>query len=126
MNTHTTTTNTNTSVFRVHSPGVVYNDAAATIEAKYTYDTTRVEPNANGSGGYDVYPQQDKYILKTSTVIPRLGMMLVGWGGNNGSTCMCVCVCISVSLPPPVSPSLSLSLPLSPPTTNPSTNSPPT
>ena len=29
---------------------------------------------------------QIKHTIETSTKIPKLGLMLVGWGGNNGST----------------------------------------
>ena len=29
---------------------------------------------------------QIKHTIETSTTIPKLGLMLVGWGGNNGST----------------------------------------
>uniref|UniRef100_A0A2K5DWX9 Uncharacterized protein n=1 Tax=Aotus nancymaae TaxID=37293 RepID=A0A2K5DWX9_AOTNA len=50
----------------VESPDVVYGPEA--IEAQWEDWTTRVSPEGGD--------------LK----VPRLGVMLVGWGGNNGST----------------------------------------
>ena len=53
------------------------------ITSRYTYQTTSVEHR----GGKTVaVPQSLKYELRTSRRVPRLGLMLVGWGGNNGST----------------------------------------
>jgi len=31
-------------------------------------------------------PSVNNFRFKTNTVVPKLGVMLVGWGGNNGST----------------------------------------
>jgi myo-inositol-1-phosphate synthase len=69
--------------FRVHSSNVVYNEDH--IETKYSYETTKVKVEDKGSG-YNVYPVTDNLIIKTNTNVPKLGVMLVGWGGNNGST----------------------------------------
>lgn len=63
--------------FRVHSDRVEYGDNE--IRAQYTYDSTRVV-------GRDVYPKREEFVIKTETTVPKLGVMLVGWGGNNGST----------------------------------------
>jgi hypothetical protein len=49
------------------------------IISTYTYQSVRVE-------GSVVTPQFDTYTFKTSKRVPKTGMMLVGWGGNNGST----------------------------------------
>merc|ERR1712232_473775 len=35
---------------------------------------------------WKVKPKQVNYEFKTSKKVPRLGVMLVGWGGNNGTT----------------------------------------
>lgn len=67
----------NNTAFRVRSDTVEY--SADRITAKYAYQTTRVE-------GTDVFPMSEDYVLETSTKVPKLGVMLVGWGGNNGST----------------------------------------
>lgn len=31
-------------------------------------------------------PTSTKLLIKTMIKVPKLGLMLVGWGGNNGST----------------------------------------
>jgi len=36
--------------------------------------------------GTNIYPVTEKYTIKTTTNVPKLGVMLVGWGGNNGTT----------------------------------------
>ena len=53
------------------------------IESVYKYQTTRVEKTPNG---ISVRPVTHKMVFKTKSSTPRLGVMLVGWGGNNGST----------------------------------------
>uniref|UniRef100_M4BD01 inositol-3-phosphate synthase n=1 Tax=Hyaloperonospora arabidopsidis (strain Emoy2) TaxID=559515 RepID=M4BD01_HYAAE len=63
--------------FTVNSKNVVYTDDE--ITSQYTYTTTRVE-------GTVVTPLEEKYTLKTQRRVPRLGVMIVGLGGNNGST----------------------------------------
>ncbi|GJM84394.1 hypothetical protein PR202_ga00058 [Eleusine coracana subsp. coracana] len=74
--------------FRVESPLVRYGDGE--IESEYRYDTTEVVPpaaEANGTAaGWVVRPKSVTYNFKTSTNVPKLGVMLVGWGGNNGTT----------------------------------------
>ncbi|KAF8720692.1 hypothetical protein HU200_023594 [Digitaria exilis] len=70
--------------FRVESPRVRY--GAAEIESEYRYDTTEVVPPADGGAGWVVRPKSVTYNFKTSTAVPKLGVMLVGWGGNNGTT----------------------------------------
>ena len=63
--------------FRVISPSVAY--GGDNIQANYKYQSTRIE-------GSNVYPIEENYVFKTSTQVPRLGVMLVGLGGNNGTT----------------------------------------
>lgn len=31
-------------------------------------------------------PKSEKLVLRTGRKVPKLGVMFVGWGGNNGST----------------------------------------
>jgi myo-inositol-1-phosphate synthase len=69
-------------LFMVNSPNVVYTDAE--IRSKYTYRTTSVAKDANGK--YVATPQEVLYDFKVDRAVPKVGMMLVGWGGNNGST----------------------------------------
>lgn len=70
------------NTFIVNSPNVVYTDAE--IRSKYTYRTTSVETDANGN--YVATPKETPYEFKVDRKVPKVGMMLVGWGGNNGST----------------------------------------
>ncbi|PNF41112.1 hypothetical protein B7P43_G05978 [Cryptotermes secundus] len=68
-------------VFLVNSPNIKYNNDF--IEADYDYQTTKVESNG------DVLmatPVTTKLHIRTKRQVPKLGLMLVGWGGNNGST----------------------------------------
>jgi myo-inositol-1-phosphate synthase len=68
--------------FIVNSPNVVYSDTE--IRSKYTYRTTTVTEGENGTRV--VTPHETVYDFKVDTKIPKLGVMLVGWGGNNGTT----------------------------------------
>lgn len=68
--------------FKVDSPNVVYE--ADSVTAKYEYHTTELTPGANDT--WSVKPVTKEYTFKTTTKVPKLGMMLVGLGGNNGST----------------------------------------
>ncbi|KAL5224796.1 hypothetical protein ABZP36_011435 [Zizania latifolia] len=72
--------------FRVESPRVRY--GAGEIESEYRYDTTELAPAAPEGKGKEwvVRPKSVTYHFKTTTTVPKLGVMLVGWGGNNGTT----------------------------------------
>uniref|UniRef100_A0A2K5DX22 Inositol-3-phosphate synthase 1 n=1 Tax=Aotus nancymaae TaxID=37293 RepID=A0A2K5DX22_AOTNA len=61
----------------VESPDVVYGPEA--IEAQWEDWTTRVSPEGGA-------PTTTPFTFRTPRQVPRLGVMLVGWGGNNGST----------------------------------------
>ncbi|KAI9905182.1 hypothetical protein PsorP6_013828 [Peronosclerospora sorghi] len=63
--------------FTVNSKNVVYTDNE--ITSQYTYNTTRVE-------GTVATPLEEKFTFKTERKVPKLGVMIVGLGGNNGST----------------------------------------
>jgi myo-inositol-1-phosphate synthase len=81
----TTTPTANTpqgDIFTVDSPNVTYTDTE--IRSKYTYRTTEVTKNADGK--YVATPRETLYEFKTERKVPRVGMMLVGLGGNNGTT----------------------------------------
>ncbi|KAH7322468.1 myo-inositol-phosphate synthase [Stachybotrys elegans] len=68
--------------FRVDSPNVVYTDKE--IRSKYTYRTTNVVRDGNGT--FVARPQATAYEFTVDRKIPKVGVMLVGWGGNNGTT----------------------------------------
>jgi myo-inositol-1-phosphate synthase len=38
-------------------------------------------------------PVSVDYTFRTARVVPRTGVMIVGWGGNNGTTVTAGCVC---------------------------------
>ncbi|KAK5120490.1 hypothetical protein LTR85_006145 [Meristemomyces frigidus] len=67
--------------FTVQSPNVKYSDAD--ITSKYTYRTTDV---SFANGGFSAAPKETVYDFKTERKVGKVGVMLVGWGGNNGTT----------------------------------------
>jgi myo-inositol-1-phosphate synthase len=72
----------NKDLFTVTSPNVQYTDDE--IKTKYTYRTTAVSQGADGK--YVATPKETLYDFKVDRKIPKVGVMLVGWGGNNGTT----------------------------------------
>lgn len=54
------------------------------INTKYTYRTTLVNEVADGK--FEAVPKETVYDFKVERKVPKTGMMLVGWGGNNGTT----------------------------------------
>ena len=70
------------ATFTVQSPNVHY--TSDYIESKYAYETTKVDCNSKGT--YTVRPVATQYTFRTERRVPKVGCMLVGWGGNNGST----------------------------------------
>ncbi|CAG10328.1 unnamed protein product, partial [Tetraodon nigroviridis] len=65
----------------INSPNVQYTDAH--ITARYSYQTTSVHAEENN---ITVTPCSTEVTFRTERRVPRLGVMLVGWGGNNGTT----------------------------------------
>lgn len=65
------------SSVRVNHPNVRYTDEY--IEAVYNYQTVEVSNNV-------ATIREDKCVFKTVSQVPKTGLMLVGWGGNNGTT----------------------------------------
>eukprot|EP01101_Sappina_pedata_P005891 TRINITY_DN2809_c0_g1_i1.p1 TRINITY_DN2809_c0_g1~~TRINITY_DN2809_c0_g1_i1.p1 ORF type:complete len:615 (+),score=305.08 TRINITY_DN2809_c0_g1_i1:228-1847(+) len=79
---------TNQQVFKVNHPNVQYTQDE--IHSKFNYDTCNVaaasvEATAEGFV-YEVNPSTTTIQFKTDRKVPKLGLMLVGWGGNNGTT----------------------------------------
>lgn len=70
------------SPFMVESPNVVYTENE--INSKYIYRTTDVTRGPDGK--YVAKPKEQAYDFKVQRKVPKVGMMLVGWGGNNGTT----------------------------------------
>lgn len=72
----------NKDLFTVNSPNVVYTDSE--IQSKYVYRTTSVEKT--GDDKWVATPKETVYDFKVERKMGKVGMMLVGWGGNNGTT----------------------------------------
>ncbi|KAK0108956.1 Myo-inositol-1-phosphate synthase [Cadophora gregata f. sp. sojae] len=75
-------TSSNAELFTVSSPNVVYSDNE--IRSKYSYRTTLI--TESGDGKFVATPKETVYDFKVDRKVPKTGMMLVGWGGNNGTT----------------------------------------
>lgn len=67
--------------FKVDSANVTYTEEA--ILSRYVYQETQVQ---RSNGQVKVVPKETVYNFKTERHVPRTGLMMVGWGGNNGST----------------------------------------
>ncbi|PRP76070.1 inositol-3-phosphate synthase [Planoprotostelium fungivorum] len=67
--------------FRVSSPHVKYEGDNITTEYVYRNTETRVS-----NGDVVVVPKETKYTFRTNTKVPKTGLLIVGLGGNNGST----------------------------------------
>jgi len=65
----------------VESPNVSYTDDTITSQYEYQRAQTRVEDNK-----IVATPVTTKYSFKTDRKVPKLGVMLIGLAGNNGST----------------------------------------
>ena len=76
------TTPVQDDIFVVNSPNVNYTDNE--ILSKYTYRTTDITVGSDGK--LVATPKQTLYDFKVERKVPKVGVMLVGWGGNNGST----------------------------------------
>jgi myo-inositol-1-phosphate synthase len=68
-------------LFVVNSPNVQYSNS--TIKSKYTYHTTTVSKSGNG---YVATPKETSYDFQVDRQVGKTGLMLVGLGGNNGTT----------------------------------------
>lgn len=76
-------TTANSNLIKVNSPNVQYTKDE--IVAQYTYDYTRAQKDET-TGRVTATPGKASYTFKTQTHVGRVGLMLVGWGGNNGTT----------------------------------------
>lgn len=69
-------------LFTVQSPNVQY--TADEIKSQYAYQTTEVTRTTDNK--LVATPKATNYHFKVDRKVGKVGMMLVGWGGNNGST----------------------------------------
>lgn len=68
--------------FKVVAPHV--RNSVDHIEADFEY--TRSVVAVGPAGCAEVRPVQEAYVFRTEKAVGRVGVMMVGWGGNNGST----------------------------------------
>jgi myo-inositol-1-phosphate synthase len=68
--------------FTVKSPNTKYSEEH--IESNYNYNTLKTKVTDDGQ--VTVEPVEQKYQFRTQRKVPKLGVMIVGLGGNNGST----------------------------------------
>ncbi|EFR01942.1 inositol-3-phosphate synthase [Nannizzia gypsea CBS 118893] len=69
-------------LFKVESPNVVYTDDE--INTKYVYRTTAVTKSEDGK--FIATPKETVYDFKVDRKVGKTGVMMIGLGGNNGST----------------------------------------
>ena len=55
------------------------------IKSKYEYATTKMTPGS-GDSEWVVEPHKEMFEFTLDRKVPKLGLMLVGLGGNNGTT----------------------------------------
>ena len=67
----------------VNNPAVVYSEQF--IDSSYMYEKNHVELD-QATKTVTITPNKHLYRFRTARQVPRVGVMLVGWGGNNGST----------------------------------------
>ena len=72
----------NAPLFTVNSPNVQYTDNE--IKSRYAYHTTDITRTPDNK--LVATPKATDYHFKVDRKVGKLGVMLVGWGGNNGST----------------------------------------
>jgi myo-inositol-1-phosphate synthase len=73
--------------FKVNSPNVKYEPNQ--IVTDYTYRTTKAAVN---NDQVTITPSETKYVFKTDTRVPKMGVMLIGLGGNNATTVIAGCI----------------------------------
>jgi len=69
------------SVVSVNASNVTYDEKYITSEYKYEQSFAKVE-----DGKVIITPTVTEMSFRTERKVPKLGVLLVGWGGNNGST----------------------------------------
>lgn len=68
-------------IIHINSRHVIYSKTH--IEAQYSYHTSSV---LREGSTITVTPTTSELTFRTDRHVPKLGVMLVGWGGNNGTT----------------------------------------
>ena len=71
--------------FIVDGSHVQFNSNTDTLLSTTVYHSSRVELQGP-DGKLRVTPTAQSLTFRTDCSVPRVGCMLIGWGGNNGST----------------------------------------
>lgn len=78
------------SILKVLSPNAEIRDDgclyAEYVDEKCIVETNSTTTNTTTTGQHSVRVDRRKCELRTDLRVPKVGLMLVGWGGNNGST----------------------------------------
>ena len=69
--------------FKVNSPNVEYTESQ--IKSRYEYGTTKMSKGSSDSE-WIVEPVKEVFEFTLERKVPKFGLMLVGLGGNNGTT----------------------------------------
>jgi len=72
---------TEATSIQVNNPNTAYTPTH--IVSRYLYEKNAVDVRGQHAV---ITPQKHEYTFRTARKVPRVGVMLVGWGGNNGST----------------------------------------
>jgi len=67
--------------FRVVSPSLV--ETATTLQAEHVFRGNHVEKTTEGPV---IRPSEMRVSFRTRKTVPRMGLMMIGLGGNNGTT----------------------------------------
>ena len=68
---------------QVNSGSTIYSNEF--IESKYIYEMNHCEIDHTNKQ-VNIVPRKYQYNFRTKRQVQRTGVMLVGWGGNNGTT----------------------------------------
>lgn len=71
---------------KVDSPNVQYDQDSITSQYSYRDTHVNVVQKADGTTEYQAKPVTSEYSFKTARKVPKTGLMMVGWAGNNGTT----------------------------------------
>ena len=69
----------------INTASVVYTEES--IISDYTYKTAIVDDSSN-----QVTLRQEDIVFRTLRKVPKVGLMMIGWGGNNGTTLTAGCI----------------------------------
>lgn len=67
-------------IFTIKSPNITYDEINHTIISNYQYQTSKINDKL------EIHPTNIQLNFRTNTMIPKVGLMIVGIGGNNGTT----------------------------------------